>query len=151
MNRNMCATGNGFMKNSGYSLVEVILSTVLLSVVVVGSYQIYDHVRWQAEESVRDQLAWTNMATRMAIAVDLDYASVQDSLPESAVPIKLQGLQGYRTTIVREVDDPFDGVAPQDTTLPDYLSVTVKFAWFSPDNYQDSLTCSISEERGWAY
>ncbi len=139
------------MKNRGYSLVEVVLSAVLLSVVAVGSYQIYSHVRWEADKGMRDQLAWTNIATRMAIAVDLDYFTIQDKMPEFSVPITLNGLQGYRTTTVREVDDPFDGVAPQDTTLPDYLRVTVKFAWFSPDDYRDSLEVSISEERGWAY
>jgi len=139
------------MKNNGYSLVEVVLSAVLLSVVAVGSYQIYTHVRWEADQGMRDQLAWTNMATRMAIAVDLDYFTIQDSLPEISVPVTLKGFQGFRTTTVREVDDPFDGVAPHDTTLPDYLNVTVKFAWFSPDNISDSLSVSISEERGWAY
>ncbi|MBT4036071.1 MAG: hypothetical protein HOB84_05090 [Candidatus Marinimicrobia bacterium] len=139
------------MKNSGYSLVEVVLSAVLLSVVAVGSYQIYDHVRWEADQGMRDQLAWTNMATRMAIAVDLDYFTIQDSMPEFSVPITLDGLQGYRTTTVREIDDPFDGVAPLDTSLPDYLKVTVSFAWFDPTNIKDSLSVSISEERGWTY
>lgn len=139
------------MRNSGYSLVELVLSAVLLSVVAVGSYHIYNHVRLEADQGERDQLAWTNMATRMAIAVDLDYFSIQDSLPEKSVPITLNGFQGYRTTTVRGVDDPFDGVAPKDTSLPDYLNVTISFAWFSPDNIQDSLSVSISEERGWAY
>jgi len=139
------------MKNSGYSLVELVLSAVLLSVVTVGSYQIYSHIRWEADKGLRDQLAWTNMATRMAIVVDLDYFTIQDSMPEYSVPITLNGLQGFRTTTVSGVDDPFDGVAPADTTLPDYLNVTVKFAWFSPENYMDSLSVSVSEERGWAY
>ncbi|MBT3629975.1 MAG: hypothetical protein HOG76_10230 [Candidatus Marinimicrobia bacterium] len=127
------------------------LSAVLLSVVSVGSYQVYSHVRWEADQGMRDQLAWTNMATRMAIAVDMDYFTIQDSMPEFSVPITLDGIQGYRTTTVRGVDDPFDGVAPMDTTLPDYLKVTVMFAWFEPKNIRDSLSVSISEERGWAY
>lgn len=139
------------MNNKGYSLVEVVLSAVLLSVVAVGSYQVYSHVRWEADQGMRDQLAWTNMATRMAIAVDMEYFTIQDSMPEFSVPITLDGMQGYRTTTVRGVDDPFDGVAPMDTTLPDYLKVTVMFAWYEPDNIRDSLSVSISEERGWAY
>ena len=124
------------MNNKGYSLVEVMLSAVLLSVVSVGSYQVYSHVRWEADQGMRDQLAWTNMATRMAIAVDMDYFTIQDSMPEFSVPITLDGIQGYRTTTVRGVDDPFDGVAPMDTTLPDYLKVTVMFAWFEPKKHQ---------------
>ena len=139
------------MKNNGYSLVEVVLSAVLLTVVAVGSYQIYSYVHWEADKGMRDQLAWTNIATRMALAVDLDYFTIQDSMPEFSVPITLNGLQGYRTTTVREVDDPFGGVAPLDTSLPDYLNVTVKFSWFSPDDFRDSLSVYISEERGWSY
>jgi len=139
------------LKNSGYSLVELVLSAVLLSVVAAGSVYIYDHVKDQTDHAKLSQLAWTNMANRMALAIDLDYFSLRDSLPEQAVPITLAGFQGYRTTTVRGVDDPFDGLAPFDTTLPDYLNVTVSFAWFSPDNILDSLSVSISEERGWNY
>mgnify|MGYP006883087241 CR=1 FL=1 len=139
------------MKNKGYTFVEVMLSTVLLVIVGVGSYQVYSHSRWNAEQGVRKQLAWTNMATRMALAVEMDYRAIQESLPEVSVPLLLDGNQGYRSTVVSWVDDPFDGVAPNDTTLPDYLKVTVKFAWFDPENITDSLSCSISEERGWQF
>ncbi len=135
----------------GLSLVETMLSATLLAIVVFGTVQYFTINRWDHERDVRTQLAWTNMATRMAVAVDYDYFSIQDSLPEYSVPMMFNGVQGYRSTIVREVDDPFDGVAPADTTLPDYLKVVVTFAWHSPDNVTDSLTCSISEERGWAY
>ena len=100
----------------------------LVSIVVVGVVQYYSQNRWDHELDVRTQLAWTNMATRMATAVDYDYFSIQDSLPETSVPMMVNGVQGFRSTIVREVDDPFDGLAPDDTTLPDYLKVVVTFA-----------------------
>ncbi len=139
------------MNNKGYTLVQVMVATVLLSIMALGTFQYYTHVRWDAEQGMRTQLAWTNMAARMAIAVDLDYHAIQDSLPETSVPLLLNGNQGYRSTVIRHVDDPYDGLAPEDTTLPDYLKVTVSFAWFTPDNVTDSLSVSISEVRGWHY
>ncbi len=139
------------MRNRGYTLTEGILSVALLSIVVLGTLQYFYVNRWDADDGVRAQLAWTNMATRMATAIELDYHALTDSMSEKSNPITLNGIQGYRSTYVNHVDDPFDGLAPDDTTLPDYLKVTITFAWFSPDNVTDSLSCSISEERGWAY
>lgn len=139
------------MKRNGFTLTEGILSLTLVSIVVVGVLQYFYVNKWDAEEGVRTQLAWTNMAARMALAVELDYSVILDSLPETSVPFMLNGTQGYRSTIVRKIDDPFDGLAPKDSTLPDYLKVVVNFAWYTPDNIMDSLTCSISEERGWTY
>ena len=139
------------MKNQGYTLVEVMVSATLLAIIVLGTVQYFTLSRWEVEKGIRSQLAWANMASRMEKAIDLGYNSLQDSLPETSVPLTLNGIQGYRTTIVTSVDDTTDGLAPADTSLPDYLDVTVKFAWFTPDNITDSLSCSFSEERSWTY
>ena len=139
------------MNNRGYTLTEAMVSLTLLTIIVLGALQYSSMNRWDAEAEIRTQLAWGNMAKRMALAVDFDYNAILDSLPETSVPLLLKGIQGYRSTIVSLVDDPLDGVAPMDKTLPDYLKVTVTFAWFTPDNVTDSLSCYISEERGWHY
>jgi len=139
------------LKNQGYTLVEVMVSATLLAIIVLGTVQYFTLSRWEVEKGIRSQLAWANMASRMEKAIDLGYNSLQDSLPETSVPLTLNGIQGYRTTIVTSVDDTTDGLAPADTSLPDYLDVTVKFAWFTPDNITDSLSCSFSEERSWTY
>jgi len=139
------------MNIKGYTLVETMLSATLLVVVLFGGIQYLYVNRWDAEKGVRDQLAWTNMATRMAKAAELDYNEVLDTMPETSVPLLLGGNQGYRTTVVNLIDDPFDGVAPMDTSLPDYLEVMVMFAWFNPENITDTLRYSISAERGWHY
>ena len=85
------------MNIKGYTLVETMLSATLLAVLLFGGLQFFYVTRWDAEKGVRDQLAWTNMATRMAKAAELDYNSVLDSMPETSVPLLLGGNQGYRT------------------------------------------------------
>ena len=137
--------------NQGYTLDEVMVSATLLAIIVLGTMQYFTLSRWQVEKGIRKQLAWSNMASRMEKAIDLGFNSLQDSLPETSVPLILNGIQGYRTTIVTSIDDSSDGYAPTDLSVPDYFDVTVKFAWFTPDNITDSLSCSFSDERSWTY
>lgn len=139
------------MNNNGYTFVEVMVSATLLAIIVLGTVQYFTFSRWEVEKGIRSQLAWANMASRMERAVDLGYEFLQDSLPETSVPLTLNGIQGYRSTVISWVDDSTDGLAPSDTSIPDYLNVTIKFAWFTPDNVTDSLSCSFSEERSWTY
>ena len=139
------------MNNLGYTLIEVMISATLLAIIVLGTMQYFTLSRWQVEKGIRAQLAWANMASRMEKAIDLGYASLQDSLPETSVSLILNGIQGYRTTIVTSIDDSADGFFPSDTSQPDYYDVTIKFAWFTTNNITDSLSCSFSEERGWTY
>ena len=139
------------MNNQGYTLVEVMVSATLLAIIVLGTIQYFTLSRWQVEKGIRSQLAWANMASRMEKAIDLGYEVLQDSLPETSVPLTLSGIQGYRTTVVTGIDDSSDGLAPTDTTIPDYLDVTITFAWFTSDNITETLSCSFSEERSWDY
>ncbi len=139
------------MHNQGYTLIEVLVSATLLAIIVLGTAQYFTLSRWEIEKGIRSQLAWANMASRMEKAIDLGYGSLQDSLTETSFPVMLSGVQGYRTTIVTSIDDSLDGLAPVDTVLPDYTDVTVIFAWFTPDNIIDSLTCRFSAERSWSY
>ena len=139
------------MNNQGYTLIEVMISATLLAIIVLGTMQYFTLSRWQVEKGIRAQLAWANMASRMEKAIDLGYDSLQDSLPETSVSLLLNGIQGYRTTIVTSIDDSSDGHWPTDTSQPDYFDITIKFAWFRTDNITDSLSCSFSEERGWTY
>jgi len=97
------------MNNQGYTLIEVMISATLLAIIVLGTMQYFTLSRWQVEKGIRAQLAWANMASRMEKAIDLGYASLQDSLPETSVSLILNGIQGYRTTIVTSIDDSADG------------------------------------------
>ena len=139
------------MNNQGFTLVEVMVSATLLAIIVLGTVQYFTLSRWQVEKGIRSQLAWANMASRMEKAIDLGYEVLQDSLPETSVPLTLSGIQGYRTTVVTSIDDTSDGLAPADTSIPDYLDVTITFAWFTADNITETLSCSFSAERSWDY
>jgi len=136
---------------AGFTLVEVLISATLLTIIVLGTVQYFTLSRWEVERGIRAQLAWANMASRMEKAIDLGYDALQDSLPENSVSLVLNGIQGYRTTIVTPIDDTADGLAPTDTSTPDYLDVTIKFAWFNPGNVTDSISSSFSAERSWSY
>lgn len=127
------------------------VSATLLAIIVLGTVQYFTLSRWEVERGIRSQMAWANMASRMEKAIELGYDALMDSLPESSVSLTLNGIQGYRTTIVSPVDDSTDGLAPGDTSQPDYLDVTIKFAWFNPSNITDSVSCSFSAERSWNY
>jgi len=136
---------------AGYTLVEVLISATLLAIIVLGTFQYFVLSRWEVERGIRSQLAWANMASRMEKAIELGYDSLQDSLPETSTSLTLSGIQGYRTTIVTAIDDSTDGYAPTDTTIPDYLDVKIRFAWFEPNNVTDSISCIFSAERSWDY
>jgi len=127
------------------------MSIILLVVIVVGTVQFFTIINHEIEQDQRTELAWTNMGEKMAKAIEFEYDAILDSMPETSVPLILNGIQAYRSTIVSLVDDPLDGLAPEDVSLPDYLNVTVKFAWLTPDNITDSLSCSFSAERFWDY
>lgn len=143
---------NGLQHNqSGYTLVEVIVSAVILGIVFIGTMQYFTLSRWEVERGMRSQLAWMNMASRLEYAVNVGYSALMDSMPETSVSLTLNGIQGYRTTTVTAVDDTLDGLAPTDTTTPDYLEVKIFFAWFETDNITDSVSCYFSEERSWNY
>lgn len=139
------------MRNQGYTLVEVMISATVLAITVLGTVQYFTLSRWEVEKGIRAQLAWANMASRMEKAVDVGYDALQDSLPETSVPLTLSGMQGYRTTVVTSIDDSSDGLAPADTSIPDYYHVAISFAWFTTDNITDTLSCIFSEERTWTY
>ncbi|MFQ6675707.1 MAG: hypothetical protein ACE5LH_05110 [Fidelibacterota bacterium] len=92
-------------------------------------------------------MAWIAMSSQLERALHLGYGALQDSLPETSTPVTLNGVQGYRTTVVTPIDDPLDGVSPADTTVPDYLELSVNFSWFTPGNPTDSMTVTFSRER----
>jgi len=136
---------------AGFTLIEVLVSATILAIIVLGTFQYFVLSRWEVERGIRSQLAWANMASRMEKAIELGYESLQDSLPETSTSVTLNGIQGYRTTIVTAVDDSADGYAPSDTSTPDYLDVKIRFAWFEPNNVTDSLSSIFSAERSWDY
>lgn len=136
---------------SGFTLIEMLFTIVIMSIIVLGTaqYMIYSH--WDIDRGLRRQLAWMNMASRMEQAVDYGYTTLPDSLPETSTSITINNIQAYRTTVVTEVDDPVDGYYPTDASQPDYYKIQIYLSWFTTDNVSDTLTAYLSEETSWNY
>lgn len=128
--------------------MEVLISVALLGIIFVGTAQYFTVSRWEIEKGARSEMAWISMSSQLERALHLGYDALQDSLPETSAPMVLNGVQGYRTTVVTGVDNPLDGVSPADTDVPDYLEISVWFAWLTPGNVTDSVRVFFTKERG---
>lgn len=137
--------------SAGFTLIEVLVSIVVLMIIFVGTLHYFTNSRAYVETGMRQQQAWISMTSQLERAISIGYDSVLDSLPEVSTPLDLHGIRGYRTTTVTPIDDPFDDVDPTDTEVPDYLEITVYFSWFTTDNITDSVTFCFSPERSWDY
>lgn len=93
-------------------------------------------------------MAWISMSSQIERALNLGYNALLDSLPETSTPLTINGIQGYRTTAVTPIDDSLDDVAPTDDEVPDYMKITVTFAWFTSGNVTDSISVYFTPERG---
>lgn len=136
---------------TGFILTEVLVSIVILVIIFLGTLQYFTVSRANVEKGMRTQHAWIAMTSRLEYAISIGYDALLDSLPEVSVPLSLHGIQGYRTTTVSWVDDPLDDVSPTDDEIPDYLEISIYFAWFTTDNITDSITFYYSPERSWDY
>lgn len=131
--------------------MEVMISVTLLGIIFLGTVQYFTVSRWEIEKGARSQMAWISISSQLERALYLGYDALLDSLPETSVPLLLNNVQGYRTTAVTAIDDTLDGVAPADIDVPDYLKVSVYFAWFDPGNVSDSASVFFTPQRSWRY
>lgn len=127
------------------------ISVTLLVIIFLGTVQYFTVSRWEIEKGARSQMAWISISSQLERALYLGYDALLDSLPETSVPLLLNNVQGYRTTAVTAIDDTLDGVAPADIDVPDYLKVSVYFAWFDPGNVSDSASVFFTPQRSWRY
>ena len=121
------------------------VSIVILVIIFLGTVQYFIVSRNELEKGTRSQMAWISVSSQLERAISLGYDSLQDSLPEVSTSIILNGIQGYRTTVVTPIDDPLDD------DVPDYLKVAVYFSWFTPENITDSTVVYFTPQRSWDY
>jgi len=136
--------------NDGFTFVEILVSVTLLGIIFLGTVQYFTVSRWEIEKGIRTQMAWTSITSHLERAILLDYDSLQVSLTETSVPLLVNNIQGYRTTVITPIDDGLDGLSPVDTDIPDYLKISVYFAWFTPENITDSTSIFFSPQRSWS-
>ena len=139
------------LSSTGFTMVEVLISVVLLGIILISTVQYFTVSRWEIEKGARSQMAWISMSSQLERALYLGYDALQDSLPETSVSLAINGIQGYRTTVVTPVDDPLDNIAPTDTEVPDYQQASVYFGWFTPSNVTDSVSINFTPQRSWNF
>jgi len=95
-------------------------------------------------------MAMISISSRFERAFLFGYDVLLDSLPEISVPLLINDVKGYRTTVVTEIDDSLDGLAPYDAEIPDYLKITVYMSWFKPEIIADSASLYFTPQRSWS-
>lgn len=116
-------------RDGGLTLLEVVVASAILGVVAVAFYQSYTSV-FRVIAASRAKLAASFLATeQFEIMRNMPYAEVGviDSIPNGVIPytqtLVRDGMVFTVITIIRNIDDPFDGViggVPNDTSPADY-------------------------------
>lgn len=133
--------------NNGFTLIEVMISIVLLGLIAIGTSQYFVSTRLQIQKGARLQAGQRLMSEQVERALSLNFTDLLDSIPENSTPIDLNGSPGYRTTVLTGIDDPSDNIAPIDLDTPDYYEMKVIISTFNTTNVTDSVTYFLTEDR----
>jgi prepilin-type N-terminal cleavage/methylation domain-containing protein len=119
----------------GFTLIELLITTTVLSILIVAITSMVQMAVVEAGKS-RVVLTATMLAQdRIEAARNAPYASVGTvgGIPEgiflAAETVEMNGLNFDITTNIIYVDDPFDGLAPEDTSPTDYKRMRVAVRW----------------------
>jgi len=137
--------------NTGFTLIEVMISMVLLSIIFLGTVQYFVFSGNQIQKGVRSQEGYRLMVLQVERALTLDYVDLSDSLSESNTQIDVNNINAFRSTVLLPVDDPLDGLSPVDLDIPDYYQMNISVAWFTQANIQDSLSYQLTPDRYASY
>lgn len=141
----------------GFTLIEVVVATSVFLVIAVSLYQAYTTL-FRVIDSSRVNLVMASLATeQFEIARNMPYAKVgvAGSIPSGLIPheqtLVRDGLTFTVTTIVRNIDDPFDGQlggTPNDTAPADYKLLETEIVCTScRDFLQKIFTTRVSPKN----
>jgi hypothetical protein len=124
-----------FQENKGFTFVEVLVGTAILLVVFIGLYGAFQ-LGLKVVGQSRARVTATALANqKIEIAKNLPYNQVgtiggipSGSIPETEI-ITRNNIDYTVKTTIGYVDDPFDGLAPDDSLPNDYKRVKVKVSW----------------------
>lgn len=125
---NLRPTAYALRPRRGFTLVETLVGAVVLSLLAVAVYQSYAVVIATTIAS-RSKIAATLLANEaVEIMRNLPYTDVAIA-PGGKVPadqmVTRDGTSFGVHTTIQSVDDPYDGMAPSDTSPADYKRVQV--------------------------
>ena len=112
------------MKNKGFSLVEIIVSTLIFIIGIFGTlaYFFYSQTNLNVE---RHRRTATEIAqSRIEFLKTVAYSNL-NNYNENGTTINIDEIQGKRITIIEDINDPDD-----IDSNPDYKKITVKVVWF---------------------
>lgn len=119
----------------GFSLVELMVGISLLLIIFLGLYAAFSlslKVVGQSKARVT-ALAIANAKIEEIRNLDYDDIGTEGGIPSGSLEEKEEvfrnGINFQIKTTVLYIDDPYDGLAPEDAVPTDYKRVRVKVSW----------------------
>ena len=136
-----------FKDETGSSIIEVMIATVVFIIIMVGGLNYYLQPRIIiVREKVR-RLAVSAGQQRMETLRALDFSAVTADSNETDTSITLGAINGLRSTTVTLVDDAADGLAGADADADtvDYKTILVTVSWTSGNQQQLAFSTIVSK------
>lgn len=142
--------------NQGLTLIEVLISLVILAIISIGLYSLYTYTL----KVINDNRARTGAVAiaeqRLEMIRNMPYNDVGTigGIPSGTITaseeIDLNNFIYTATSYVRYIDDPFDGLLgePGETLNADYKQVEVQVSWRSPFGTRSVDLSTIVAPRG---
>ncbi len=136
-----------FKDETGTSLVEVMVATVVFMIIMVGGLTYFTLPQSTAVREKIKRLAFAAAHQRMEALLALDYIAITADSNEVAIPVTLATKAASRNTTVTVVDDATDGLggSDADSETVDYKSITIEITWNDGNNKSASITTNVSE------
>jgi prepilin-type N-terminal cleavage/methylation domain-containing protein len=108
-------------KMKGFTLVEVMISIVILLIGIFGVWAYFIYSKNALELAVKKRYASQICHMRLEELRSVDYNALS-GYEETNTPVKIDNLDGFRNTVVENIDENNDG-------RTDYKKITVRVNW----------------------
>jgi len=105
----------------GFTLVEVMISIIILLIGIFGVWAYFIYSKNALELAVKKRYASQICHMRLEELRSVDYNALS-GYEETNTPIKIDNLDGYRNTVIEDIDENKDG-------RTDYKKITVRVNW----------------------
>ena len=145
------------MHRDGLSLIEVLISTVILAGIASGSLMVYSSINNMLSNSAARSEAISLIDQEIETIRNLSYDQIgtQGGAPPGNLTANknVSSTNGYlfnMATTVRNIDDPFDGVlggTPNDTAPADYKLIQIEINCLSCNRFLPLKVTSIASPK----
>ena len=105
----------------GFTLVEVMISIIILLIGIFGVWAYFIYSKNALELAVKKRYASQICHMKLEELRSVDYNALS-GYEETNTPIKIDNLDGYRNTVIEDIDENKDG-------RTDYKKITVRVNW----------------------